>query len=160
MCALTLRGNRTGAAARTERLDFAYELAQSSIQARLEKARKEHEEVTRKALVIRDFMGQEAYDLWLDSTPDDNSGFDMALDEKYNEVLKAQTEAESSRDLSWLGVGEQVQIAYGEALELVAEFKAQQEVGRRELLANWDAEARDAEAGARFSVSGGEVQER
>jgi len=157
MCALTINGNRTGAAARTERLDLAYELAQS---ARLERARRIHEEVTRKALVIRDFMGQEAYDLWLNSTPDDNSGFDMALDEKYNEVLAAQQSAESERISEWLPVGEQVAAAYGEAMGWVAELRAQQEVGRKELLDLWELEARDAEAGTRFSVSGGEVEER
>ena len=67
--------------------------------------------------------------------------------------------AETTRIEDWL-VGEQVAAAYGEAMGWVAELRAQQEVGRKELLANWDAEARDAEAGARFSVSGGEVQER
>jgi len=157
---LTIHGNRTGAAARTERLDFAYELAQSSIRARLEKARKEHEEVTRKALVIRDFMGQEAYDLWLNSTPDDNSGFDLALDEKYTEVLAAQAAAESERISEWLGVGEAVQIAYGEAVAFASEVQAQQEVGREALLDLWELEARDADLGTHVSVSGGEVQER
>jgi len=67
--------------------------------------------------------------------------------------------AESYRDLSWLGVGEQVQIAYGEAMGWVAELRAQQEVGRKITLECWEAEARDAEAGTRFSVSGGEVLE-
>lgn len=68
--------------------------------------------------------------------------------------------AESDRDLEWLDIGEAVQVAYGEAVAIAAEVRARQEEGRKELLDLWELEARDAEAGTRFSVSGGEVEER
>lgn len=100
---LTINGNRTGRAGAEEAREFREELWAQAQAARREQARKEHAEVMRKAQVVRDAMSQEEYDAWLNSTPDDNSGFDLALDAKYNEVLKAQAEAESERISEWLG---------------------------------------------------------